>query len=270
MQFLMDTHVHIYPCYHLDTFFDSAYRHFQQAKKEYALPNSALGCLFLTEAADQDFFHKFQQIAGTDSENRWRFFRTKEEETLLVKEGQKTMVLVAGRQIAVKEKIEILALGCNQTFEDGLSASHTINQVAQSGGVMVLPWGFGKWWGKRGEIISSLIKSEKRNQFLLGDTGNQLQGGFYPSQFKLALKQNIPVVTGSDPLPIKSHEKAVGRCGIIVEGQIDMDRPGEGLKRILLSLKSSPRFFGRGEKLLPFLKNQMLMQFIKRSRSKKT
>ena len=66
------------------------------------------------------------------------------------KSGQ-DLSIVAGRQIVTAENLEILALGFDAGLDDGLPIDEVILAVQAAGALCVLPWGFGKWTGKRGQ-----------------------------------------------------------------------------------------------------------------------
>ena len=80
-----------------------------------------------------------------------------------------TLVLVAGRQIQTLEGLEALALGTDSEFPDGLELTAALAEVRASGALAVLPWGFGKWWFRRGQLARKAIDSAAANEFFLGD-----------------------------------------------------------------------------------------------------
>lgn len=255
VSYLLDTHVHFYPCFEINTFFNSAYDHFQTAIKQHGLHRDSLGCLFLTEKSNENFFHLFKSLTN----DRWQFYPTEEEDSLIVIDEHRTILLIAGRQIVTKEKLEVLALGTSAYIKEGNSLYDTIQTVEQQGAVPVIPWGFGKWWGKRGKIIKEILSS----QIFLGDNGGRPRWGTDPTLFRIASSKGIPILPGSDPLPFKSQERNTGRCGVIVDGEIDLKRPGEGIKKMVRSLRTQPKTYGKGERLIPFIINQIRMQMRK-------
>ena len=209
---IIDAHVHIHECFDLSKFLKSAYENckVQATKKQHHSP--FVGVLLLTESA---WDHWFQQLASYadktqaishNSHSYWSFHRTAEDFTLFAQSTQgNKLLIVAGRQIVTKEKLEVLALLTSQSFQDGISIEETINQVKQSGGIPVIPWGFGKWWGARGKLLSELMQSSVMTNVFLGDNSGRPSFLPYPSQFTLANKQGIRIFPGSDPLPFASE-----------------------------------------------------------------
>src|SRR5665213_3241805 len=113
---IVDAHVHIHACYDIDEFFDHAYRNLSRARPRTADSPSAF-YLMLTECADDNYFDALRQLAlGATAEaaagaqglhlRRWAVATTSEDESLVVSEGGRRLILVAGRQVACKEGLE--------------------------------------------------------------------------------------------------------------------------------------------------------------------
>lgn len=243
---LIDTHVHFYPCFEATRFLNAACDNFQREIKHSRLPKDTLCHLCLTEKSEHHFFETLR------SED-WKDYQTKEKYTRVVKKGEHSIHIIAGRQIVTKEQIEILAIGTLSQFKEGASLQDTLHAIEQAEAIAIIPWGFGKWWGKRGEIIKKLIQSNNAPKFLLGDNGGRLHIGVKPPIFKQGSARGIPIVPGSDPLPFKSQECHAGRCGVIVEGK-------GNILDLLGQLETSTRTYGNGEHLLPFIINQTTIQ----------
>jgi hypothetical protein len=75
---------------------------------------------------------------------------------------------------------------------------------------------------------------------LLGDNAGRPLGWPAPAVFDRA-----PVLPGTDPLPYPGAEAGVGRYGFLLEGAIDLDRPGAAIRAQLAGLTASPRHIGR-------------------------
>ena len=136
------------------------------------------------------------------------------------------------------------------------SLIETLQDIENEGAISIIPWGFGKWLGRRGRIVKQLILSHESPKFLLGDNGGRPHVG-EPPIFKLARAHGIPVLPGSDPLSFRSQEKNAGRCGIIV-------KENGSVWESLLDLPPEPLVYGDGEKILPFILNQTRIQIRKR------
>ena len=192
---------------------------------------------------------------------RWTFQNTSEPESLYAcLEGRAGLLLIAGREIATAERLEVQALGRDTTFEDGQTLQQTLQAVQDSGAVAVLPWGFGKWWFRRGAQISAAIGRLDRGQVVLGDNSGRPGVLPTPAQFRLARRHGIKILPGTDPLPFASEGARAGSTGFVLEGEIDRDRPAEGLKRLIREDTGQPRTYGRREAFARFCRNQLRMQ----------
>ena len=174
-----------------------------------------------------------------------------------VRASGERMVIVAGRQIVTRERLEVLALGKDLEIPDGLSMADTLEQVRESGALPVLPWGFGKWWGRRGSQVESVLQEDR--ELFLGDSAGRLEGGIAPRLFRQAREIGIRLLPGTDPLPFSSHAGRAGSYGFRLPGAADEHRPATDLLRRIRQA-GQPRTFGRRAGLVRFLKDQTAMQ----------
>lgn len=171
------------------------------------------------------------------------------------------LILVAGRQIATSEGLEVLALGATGPFADGEAVETTIEAVREQDGVPVIPWGFGKWWGRRGAVVRRLAADHTRFPLLfLGDSAGRLGIAPRPRLFAEGERQHRAVLPGTDPLPLRGEVDKVGRLVFRVERELDTDRPFAGLKYWLTHCEASPPAFGTCERTGRFLNRQIQMQ----------
>jgi len=138
-----------------------------------------------------------------------------------------------------------------------------------------LPWGFGKWWFRRGRIVSKLLQSHvtrhvERPCLFLGDNGGRLRALPRPRLFGRAETEHVYTLPGSDPLPFVSHERRAGSYGFAFSSQLDYSRPAEKIVQLLRDIDEQPMTFGRLEGPLPFIRNQVAMQLRKRFRRRHT
>lgn len=244
---LVDSHVHFHACYDLPAFLNGALRNFRKAGQ------AGTGYLLLTESAG---VHWFRRWRGGLKTGGWRFELTMEEESLLAVNGVgERLVLVAGRQIVVRERLEVLALGKDLELPDGLTLRETLERVREIGALPVLPWGFGKWWGRRGAVVAETLDQD--GELFLGDNGGRL--GREPALFQQARRLGIRLLPGSDPLPFSRHEGLAGSYGFMLTHAVDLDRPAETLVRRIRE-SGQPRVFGRRAGLPRFLRDQVGMQ----------
>lgn len=263
-----DAHVHIYPEYDLTAFLDSAWDNLKNKAEKLEPGKDFTGVLMLTEGKRDNWFQTLLERArGQQSaQDKWQFHATEEAESLKATGPQNQVLFIcAGRQIVTAENLEVLALATAATRPDGAPIQEVIEWVQQQNGIPVIPWGFGKWWGKRGDILSSLLKSNARDQFFLGDNSGRPWFMGNPKHFATARRQQRPILPGSDPLPFASESWRAGSAGFSVTEPLDPDRPASSLRNCLKNPDITITPYIRRESLMPFIRNQVAMQVRKRT-----
>ncbi len=252
---LIDTHVHLYSCHDLASCLDCARTNFVRAGGA-----SAPGVLMLCEAVEED---RFAELAGCterhEAVGRWRLQRTGERESLLARgDDDALLVLIAGRQIVTTDGLEVLALGTVEQFTEGLSLERAVTLARASGALVVLPYGVGKWTGRRGRLVASALRGDGEFAPLAGDNANRLT--WVPTPWLLR-DVSLP---GSDPLPLPGQDRRIGSYGMVLRLQLDLSAPAAQLKDMLPRLSSPPRRFGSLTGLSAFVRAQIAMQLRKR------
>lgn len=256
---LVDGHVHRHPCFDPGAFFDHAAANLDAASGK---GEEAVRCLMLTESAGDHFFDELLEKAGKAGGEGWSVGVTAEDESVLVsREARTALMVVAGRQIVTRERLEVLALGTRAEFEGGLALSETLAAVSASRATPVIPWGFGKWWAARGRCVEGLLRRPDVPRFFLGDNGGRPRIASTPRLFRQAAERGIAVLPGSDPLPFPGQVGKVGGYGFVLRGDFAPDRPAASVKLILAGLNQSPPAFGRRESLPGFVRAQLGMQW---------
>ena len=161
----------------------------------------------------------------------------------------------------MKEKLEVLALATETIFHDGKILLDTVSEVLEKGGIPVIPWGFGKWWGRRGEILTGFLNINSNQKFYLGDNGGRPAFYKIPFHFELGYKKNVKILNGSDPLPLPSQFKRVGNFGFVIKGVIDPKFPARSIKELLFNSAATIQNYGALENPIRFVKNQVLLKF---------
>ena len=273
---LVDSHVHIHDCFDLQVFLDSALANFTKEAVRWGQEDTFMAFLLLTESQGENWFHRLKgglQDRGTTPDkpiSNWTFHRTQEDCSLLAQSvNTQGIHMVAGRQIVAAENLEVLALATTELFEDGDPLIEVIQAVKERGGIPVIPWGAGKWTGKRGEFLRAIIEKAEDSSLFLGDNGGRPSILPRPRLFQLAEERSIRVLPGSDPLPFRSEARCAGSFGFSIPRVVSTEHPGQDLKRILLDPKTSFRTYGRLEMPHRFLRNQLAMQIIKRRNRRK-
>jgi hypothetical protein len=262
---LMDGHVHYHACFELARFLDAAAANVRHGAEQLGLPPRTPGALMFTESAGCDAFACMRRSSGTRG---WRFEPTAEPSSLLARSADGALLLiVAGRQIVTRERLEVLALAAVAGFPDGRSLVETVAAVRASGALAVIPWGFGKWWFSRGDVVAAALAAAANDDdepLFLGDNAGRLRLAPSPGLFRRASRSSVWVIPGSDPLPFPSQQRRVGGYGCHVEGPVSESRPARDLTAWLRRSSAQPRVYGRLSGLAAFCKNQVAMQLRKR------
>lgn len=264
---LVDGHVHCHPCFDVETFLTAAARNFDAARRELGQPD-AVGCLMLTENSWNHYFRAFVDGLIERETREWRVQETTESCSLFAgsHEGGR-LLIIAGRQVVAADRLEVLALATAREFSDGLPFREALEQVVQSGAVPVLPWGFGKWTGARGRIVRALLSSPDAGAFCLGDNGGRPEHTPTPSLFRVALEKGVPILPGSDPLPLPAEARKPGRYGFVLRGPVDAEAPAASV-RSLLATRAQPRRFGRLESPWTFVLRQTQLRLRRSGRER--
>jgi hypothetical protein len=145
----------------------------------------------------------------------------------------------------------------------GTTLGEAVESARAGGALPIIPWGFGKWWGRRGSLLTRYLEQAGAEIFL-GDNGGRPVLYGRPRHFELARRRGIPILPGSDPLPLPSETSRPGGYGFGFDGAMDPDFPSRSLKAEIRRDHFTPRPFGRGETPLRFARHQVLMQLRKR------
>lgn len=259
----VDAHVHIYDCFDIDELLDAALRNFTGAAKKLGVNNGFTGVLLLTEASRDNWF---QQSSKRSHIGRWLVGATPDKAVLQAR--QKTddndhnnlIYIMAGRQIITVEGLELLALATDSAFEDGLSISSALTAVREQEAIPVLPWAVGKWLGKRGKLLTALLKSESYSDLCLGDNSGRPIFWRNPLHFRQAKKSSMHILPGTDPLPFSSEADRVGSFGFMLRGRLTESRPSTDLKQLLRNNEIQLTPYGRLESPLRFITNQVRLR----------
>ena len=266
MPILIDGHVHIHPEFSLDHFFSAAWTNFSRAAESNRAPGKLNYVLALTEGEGCDVFATLKEQAlssahaSKDSQTAtsWNFFQTTESDSLIVRKDEAAMLLVAGRQLVSKENIELLSLLSSVSIKDrSLPLDDLARAVADNGGLPVVPWGVGKWFAKRGKVVEHLLHGNHDYPLFFGDNGNRPLFWPEPTLLKQARDLHVPVLSGSDPLPLPSHTSRPGSFGaLFMEDDLSTDTPLDSLRKLLTG-KNEITGFGRGTGSFQFIVDQL-------------
>ena len=259
---LVDGHVHIHRCFDLQALFESAQQNFCDAASTLNLGSRFSAVLLLTESQGVDYFSSFlRKATDRSSIGGWRFQPTTEPDSLIaVSRAGFELTLIAGRQIATAERLEVLAVCTDKLFDDGGTIPAVIDSVSAANGVAIVPWGFGKWTGRRKNVINRLMGDFAKRPFHLGDNSGRISVWREPPQFDLAKSQGQRIFRGTDPMPFPGQENRVGSFGFAISGPFSKSRPTASVRNLLSSGNIQPTSYGALESPVAFTKHQLMMQ----------
>ena len=269
---IVDAHVHLHTCYRADELLDNAARNLSSARAGSSPPAPQALYLLLAECQNDDCFAQLQVVAQRDGAaerqalglEAWFIAPTAEEISVVATSGARRLFIVAGRQVACREGLEVLVLGTTRKFADGLPIRELLAETDSLGVPRVIPWGPGKWLFSRGRLLKSLLEEFRQPTLFLGDEGGRPGFWGYPTHFELGARLGVRDLPGTDPLPFSHDVGKVGRMGFRVPVNLDPSRPAASL---MPSLTAPAVVFERFDTLEPplrFVRNQIGMQLRKR------
>jgi len=244
----------------------SAVQNFQRAEEHFSgsVNQSSQYVMCLTEI---QAVGKFQELKSRSNAAEtgaclWQIRATREDDSLVaVHPDFGELIIIAGRQIVTSEKLEVLALGTDKPIPDGDSISDIINAVQGLDALAVIPWGFGKWIGRRGAVLDRVLRKSYHQPIFLGDNSGRPKHWRQPPHFLEARKRGMRILPGSDPLPFPSEFKRIGSFGFVMEDSVSSSNASADLKRLLLDEKRAVHTYGQLENPFRFMRNQIAMQY---------
>ena len=262
---IFDSHVHIYDCYNIKNFFHFVLKNFGNQSKKIGT-NKYIGVLFLTETKNENYFQKIRENYFKYAFDELNLKQVKDNESVCLlyeSNDNNFLIIVPGKQIITSEKLEVLAVGTNNSIEYGISLKNTIEKIKSFGALPIIPWGVGKWIGKKHEFVKTFLDNVEDINYFLGDNGGRPLFWPTPGLFKIADKKGIFTLRGSDPLPLIKQEEKVGKFGFYIRTNFDFNYPAKEIKNLLLNIRNAPNSFGNLETPVNFFKNQFSMQLRK-------
>lgn len=263
----LDGHVHIYQEFPLVDLFAAALGNLTRQRELIAPGEPASFLLLLTEGTGYNRFTELRRVVASGAgelSGGWRLEMTAEESSLRVigrgGDAESYFHLVAGRQLITHERLEVLALACPTPLVEGRSLAETVRQVRAAGGVAVLPWGVGKWLGRRGKIVESYLQSADPEGLFVGDNGGRPVFWPEPALFAAAARRGVGLLSGSDPLPLAGEERRCGGFGTSLTGDCSEQTPAADLHKALVEGKDELRPFGRRLALGQFFRTRLALQ----------
>ncbi len=251
MQIFCDTHVHCYQFEQLPNLLDAALDNFVA---QGAI--DAIKVLFFTDGeVDRTWRRLLPLVQSQEGKlDDWSLRFSSKTQFIHAERNGQELLLAPARQINSKHRLEFLLLGCDHDCEAAPNEKAIIDQYFERYAI-VCPWGFGKWLGARGKLLSQLTR-EQGNRLLLGDNGGRPRLWAWVPQFSTSATNKI---NGSDPLPIDGELSRVANFGVVLEfddsiGSLTLD----GLVRLIK--RGEHKNYGQNLGLMAFLKAQIAMR----------
>ena len=232
-----DTHIHIYPTHDFGAFLKHAYRNLDE------LVSDGAKMVCMAESASCNFFGEIK--ASGINVDGYSIEQTDEPESLrIVRNDGSILYIVAGRQLVTSERLEVLALGCEEVLPDRLAVREAVKAVRGVRAMPVLSWAPGKWLFGRGKVVRSLIDSDS-DELVLGDTALRPTVWAEPLALRRGAAKGLRIIAGSDPLPPPGEEQFAGTYGTLVDCDLDKNRPMASFRSGLTNPKVRVERVGR-------------------------
>lgn len=260
---LVDGHVHLHRPVEPGGLLDAAEANLGRARVRRGLDADVPGCLLFVDGAREDAFQHLRTRLAAGS--GWRIRRTREDESLYATRGRTTcLLLIAGCQVRTAEGLEVLGIGTRTRVPDGESLATTLDALRAADAVPVVPWGFGKWWGRRGRLVRRLAEAGEPGSLCLGDNAGRPRRAPVPEPFRRALERGLMVLPGTDPLPLAGRYTRTGSFGFVVDGEIARATPARSFRALLRRVGHQPATFGSRSGTGAALLDQLVLRFMRR------
>ncbi len=261
---VVDGHAHIYPHFPLNKAFAEAFHNLTEL-----VPEDSIPVIFLADPKGVKVFDALkkladQRVAFTQAPG-W-FVRSTLESVSVVLNGprQETLVVIQGQQLVSSEGIEVLAIGSKEKVSDGQPIKSVLELAKMTRTFLILPWGLGKWFGGRGQVIDDIMEEYNSVEISLGD--NSARPCFWSeTRFKVASQRGMRVLAGSDPLPLEGAESHLGSFGFAINRELDLSAPWRQLNNLLRDLSVDVKTVGRQMRLGQNFINQVALRLRGRS-----
>ena len=303
---LVDAHVHLYDCFDLLDYFDAARRNFSaiaQSLSAATLTDSTVSGATFSGTTSPDSSESGTPLPGANPVRNCLLCVDLQDKSLTAEQERLSQIpgytysdchsmepfsgcvthnesgfaieMIWGHQIVTAENLELLCFNLPTDVQRGIALADLLEIMNHEDAFAILPWGFGKWWGRRGRVVDQTLvqygvndpNTQKDLALFVGDNGGRPRltaSGFpIPGLIDQAVKAGIWNISGSDPLPFSAQASKPGSHGVILQGAYDASRPHRSVNALLRALSEQPGVFGAGERWVDFFKSQVRMQLRK-------
>src|SRR5690606_6294526 len=169
---LIDAHVHIHAAADAPAVLEAAVANFTCVAARLRQAEWS-GVLMLAEMKEAAWFEAMAADAATTRAGGWTLRADPQDELVLHARGhRRALLIVAGRQVATREGVEVLALATRARLPDGEPLQQTLRRAAAEEALIVLPWGAGKWTGRRRYLVHEALRRQSP-PVMAGDSGGR-------------------------------------------------------------------------------------------------
>jgi hypothetical protein len=226
-----DAHVHLYPKLNFAKILSYGYQNLRKIAllNNNISANNSILALLVVDRYDYSGFNQLHQDGNLLQQIKpWRLNRISEI-CSEISPNQSTdfkFYLISGNQYVSSEGIEVLTLCAPYLPKIGVP----FKELIDSSEVVCVPWSLGKWNRHRLNLIQNNISYRR---FYLGDITQRADFPLIPI-YKWP-KLELPILRGSDPLPLSGEERYIGSLWNSVKINEESTDPSINLKTELLS-----------------------------------
>lgn len=258
----VDGHVHLYRREDVQRLLTTACRNMREAARATGQP-AHYGLLLVADPAGVPGFEWIASLPASSGvrhgEPRWRCFSQPDSSTVHLRDGGGLPVaVVGGKQIVSAENLEVLAFPSHVDCAQGEPIADVLAGVQRQGGLAILPWGVGKWLGKRAGIITRMLDDADPGSVAVGDNGGRPGAWRRVGLLREAASAGFVNIAGTDPLPVEGEVDRVGSFGVRTPASPDETWGFEAFRRALLDGRLLP--FGGLLGPLDFLRKQLALR----------
>jgi len=255
----VDCHVHLYEAYDIDLAVRSAWNNVKL--QDGTVPYGQCWCLAAPPGTNGLDTTKLMVKQQSSKIRIVEIQDSADGNYVVLERSEGPILVVPGTQAISTEGLEVLSLGAELPSIGPTSLLKLVERVQETGGLPVVPWGVGKWFGRRGELVSQLLKGASPDDtLLLADNANRPWWWPLPKLLREATDAGRTVVSGSDPLPIRGDEARIASAGVYCSAESVATAWQQIRQTLLTPNEREPKVYGESMSSVRFWRNQVLIR----------
>lgn len=259
---LLDTHAHYHSFCGVSEFFDCAWSNFRSAAASFDEVSNFIAILCLLETRESSRFEEIRDAVQEKSAfGPWRIDTVFDGRFLAAEgEGGAKVYVVPGHQIVTNENLEVLIIGPSADVPHERPLTFYLEQYSSSH-LVIIPWGVGKWLGKRGLVLKQAMYQLAQMEYVLGDSSVRPSCWQSVAQFDDAKRLGKHILPGSDPLPVAGQQRKVGIYGAAFYSNQRTEELILNFRETILGLtEGDVKHFGQLDGPFSFIYSQLLLR----------